>query len=86
MLMVLNQIDPRERRTLRSTGLDLTDDEIHNFLDALDGPVYLKSRVVKPLLLRLDSSLSDGSAVYDYPTVSVEHVCPQTIENRQPVE
>ena len=35
---------------------------------------------MKPLLLRLDLALSDGSAVYDYPTISVEHVCPQKIE------
>ena len=77
---VLDQIDPREGRTPRSTGLEFSDEDVHYFLDALDGPVYLKSRVVKPLLLRLDSALSDGSAVYDYPTISVEHVCPQTIE------
>lgn len=78
---VLEQIAPREERTRRSTGLELNNQEIHYFLEALDGPVYLKSRVVKPLLLRLDSALSDGSAIYDYPVISVEHVCPQTIES-----
>ena len=77
---VLNQIDPREGRTPKSAGLEFNDEDIRYFLEALDGPVYLKSRVVKPLLLRLDLALSDGSAVYDYPTISVEHVCPQTIE------
>lgn len=77
---VLNQIDPRGERTPRSTGLEFSDEDIRYFLEALDGPVYLKSRIVKPLLLRLDLALSDGSAVYDYPTISVEHVCPQTIE------
>ena len=77
---VLNQIDPREGRALRSGGLEFSGGEIHSFLEALDGPVYLKSRIVKPLLLRLDLALSDGSAIYDYPTISVEHVCPQTIE------
>ena len=77
---VLNQIDQRGGRTLRSSGLELSDGEIRYFLETLDGPIYLKSRVVKPLLLRLDLALSDGSAVYDYPTISVEHVCPQTIE------
>ena len=77
---VLDQIAPEER-TPRSTSLELSNQEIHYFLEALDGPVYLKSRVVKPLLLRLDSALSDGSAIYDYPVISVEHVCPQTIES-----
>ena len=77
---VLEQIDPRERSTPRSTGLEFSDEEARYFLNALDEPVYLKSRVVKPLLLRLDLALSDGSAVYDYPTISVEHVCPQTID------
>ena len=77
---VLEQIDPRERSTPRSTGLEFSDEEARYFLNALDEPVYLKSRVVKPLLLRLDLTLSDGSAVYDYPTISVEHVCPQTID------
>ncbi len=77
---VLDQIDPREGRTPRSTGLNLSDDEIRHYFEALNGPIYQKSRVVKPLLLRLDLALSDGTAVYDYPTISVEHVCPQTIE------
>ncbi len=78
---VLDQIDPREGCTPRSTGLKFSDEDARYFLNALDGPIYLKSRVVKPLLLRLDLALSDGSAVYNnYPTISVEHVCPQTIE------
>ena len=77
---VLDQLDPREGRMPRSTGLAFSDEDTRYFLDALDAPIYLKSRVVKPLLLRLDLALSDGSAVYDYPTISVEHVCPQTID------
>lgn len=76
---VLDGIDPRRDRYPRSAGLDLSEEEISRFLDALDEPVYSKSRVVKPLLLRLDLALSDGSAIYDYPTISVEHVCPQSI-------
>ena len=77
---VLDQIDSRKERPPRSKGLEFSDEDVCDFLNALDGPVYLKSRVVKPLLLRLDLALSDGSAVYDYPTISAEHVCPQTIE------
>ena len=77
---VLNQIDARDGHEMRSEGLELNDEDVQYFINDLNGPVYLKSRVVKPLLLRLDLSLSDGSAVYDYPTISVEHVCPQTID------
>ena len=77
---VLDQIDPRDGYKMRSKGLELSDEDVRHFINALNEPVYLKSRVVKPLLLRLDSALSDGSALYDYPTISVEHVCPQTID------
>lgn len=64
----------------RSTGLSLTEVETAAFFNALDGDVYLATRVVKPLLLRLEQASTDGSAHYDYPTISVEHVCPQTLE------
>ena len=76
---VLDEIDPRDGKTMRPQGLELSQEEIFQFLDALDGPIYSKSRVVKPLLLRLDYALSDGTAMYDYPTITVEHVMPQTI-------
>lgn len=64
----------------RSTGLELTQDEVFALFNALDGDVYLATRVVKPLLLRLEQASHDGSANYDFPTISVEHVCPQTLE------
>ena len=76
---VLDEIDPRPDRDRRSAGLELNDVEVADFFGALNGQIYLKSRVVKSLLLRLELSMSDGSASYDYPTISVEHVCPQTI-------
>ena len=76
---VLEEIDARSSRSVRSSGLELDDVEAYEFFAALDGPIYLKSRIVKTLLLRLDLCLSDGSASYDYPTITVEHVCPQTI-------
>ena len=76
---VLEEIDARSSRSARSSGLELDDVEAYEFFAALDGPIYLKSRIVKTLLLRLDLCLSDGSASYDYPTITVEHVCPQTI-------
>ena len=82
---VLDLLDPsaeakaRAGAKERSTGFDLTDSEASAFFAALDGDVYLFTRVVKPLLLRLEQASHDGSAIYDYPTISVEHVCPQTL-------
>ena len=76
---VMDEIDPREGKIVRNTGLELSKDEKFSFFDALNEPIYLKTRVVKPLLLRLDLALSDGSALYNYPTISVEHVMPRTI-------
>ena len=49
------------------------------FVTALDGPLYTKSRVCKPVLQRLDEALSTGGARYDQ-LVSIEHVLPQTVE------
>lgn len=82
---VLDGLEPlREPKTrggtrARSTGLTLTKPEAFALFKALDGDVYLATRVVKPLLLRLEQASTDGSANYDYPTISVEHVCPQTL-------
>lgn len=82
---VLDKLQPPANRKRtgakkRSTALELTQDEVFALFNALDGDVYLATRVVKPLLLRLDQASHDGSATYDFPTISVEHVCPQTLE------
>ena len=83
---VLDALEPvEERRTHvgtreRSTGLTLTQRETFDLFKALDGDVYLATRVVKPIMLRLEQASTDGSANYDYPTISVEHVCPQNLE------
>lgn len=46
----------------------------------LDGALYSthSARAKSTILLRLDSLLSGGGASYDYPTVTIEHVLPQT--------
>lgn len=70
---------PRASAKERSTGFTLTQAEAFALFNALDGDVYLATRVVKPILLRLEQASTDGSASYDYPTISVEHVCPQNL-------
>lgn len=64
-----------------NSSIDLTEVEIDEILRMLDGPIYPITRVRKLLLLRLDEALSDGSASYDYRTISVEHVLPQRPTN-----
>ncbi|WP_274626412.1 HNH endonuclease family protein [Arvimicrobium flavum] len=73
--------EPKPRISVkdRSTGFTLTQAEAFALFNGLDGDVYLATRVVKPILLRLEQASTDGSAIYDYPTISVEHVCPQTL-------
>lgn len=58
--------------------LQLTAEEKSSVLEALDGPIYLQTRVRMPLLLRLDSLLADHGATYEHKVLSIEHVLPQT--------
>lgn len=74
---VLDALDPATIPRDRSAGLDLTQDEAFALFEVMNGPIYLATRVVKPLLIRLEQASIDGSAIYDYPTITVEHVCPQ---------
>lgn len=63
-----------------SSGLQLREDEIDEVRRALDGPIYLQTRVCLPLLLRLDSLLAGLGAMYEQRVLSVEHVLPQAPE------
>lgn len=62
-----------------SSPLQLAETEQHAIYRALDGNLYanVNASLCKYVLLRLDTLLSDGSATYDLPIVSVEHVLPQ---------
>jgi len=76
---ILEEIDP-QGRSVKTTGSELDREEIFHFLSALDGPLYLNTRIRKAVLLRLDQALSDGNATYDHSVVTIEHVCPQSIK------
>ncbi|UXZ95116.1 DUF262 domain-containing HNH endonuclease family protein [Pseudomonas phytophila] len=84
---VLDDLDvptaPKFRSTNRdrSKGLEIEHTEATMLFKALDGNVYLVPKIVKPLLLRLEQASTDGSANYNYPVISVEHICPQTISS-----
>lgn len=58
-------------------GLQLSADDQKEFVQALDGELYLEPKVRVYVLLRLDGALGDASAKYDVDTVTVEHVLPQ---------
>ena len=56
----------------------LTRTEQGDVVRALEGARYSRySRVIRPLLLRLDAALADGGARYDHKVISIEHVLPQ---------
>jgi hypothetical protein len=57
--------------------LQLEDSEKKAVRLTLAGDIYTVTRIRLPLLLRLDELLSGGSAVYNSPITSVEHVLPQ---------
>jgi hypothetical protein len=60
--------------------LQLSPNEQHAAYSVLSGPIYelLSARACSVVLLRLDALVSSGGATYDYDTISVEHVLPQT--------
>jgi hypothetical protein len=61
-------------------SMELTNNEIEEFLYALDGKIYeLTARRRNYLILRLDSFFSDGAATYDPNLLTIEHVLPQTV-------
>ncbi len=61
-------------------GIELTEEERKEFVDALSGNVYrMAAKKRNYLILRLDSFVSDGAASYDSKILTIEHVMPQTI-------
>lgn len=61
-----------------SNALELSDQEKLALRAILNGDIYLNQRTRRPILLRLDEMLSDGTAHYDLSLVTIEHVLPQT--------
>ena len=74
---ILHAIDREEELFTPSSPLQLSPDEQADLLSTLDGPVYTRPRMLKTLLLRLDSLLADVGAKYNHPTITIEHVLPQ---------
>lgn len=78
---ILNDIEKKEDLFADDSPLQLSDEESLLFVKELNGDIYqLVPKRRMYILLRLDSALSDGSAVYDHAVVSIEHVLPQSPE------
>ena len=79
---VMRAIDNRDDLFAESSPLQLSQNEKTQILTRLDGDIYSLTRVRRPLLLRLDSLLTDrgvGHALghYQESIISIEHVLPQ---------
>lgn len=62
-------------------SVELTKSEIEDFINAINGDVYLlTARRRNYLILRTDSFLTDGAARYNHSVLTIEHVLPQTVE------
>lgn len=75
---ILDRMDAKLDLFASDSPLQLSDDEKEVAIAAVNGEVYLVPKTRKYILLRLDSALSSGTAKYDYTTISIEHVLPQT--------
>lgn len=79
---ILRTIEQEEDLFGASSPLQLSADEKAKILGVLDGQIYSHLRVRRPLLLRLNSLLSDAGVRYDYPTITIEHVLPQNPDKK----
>ncbi|WP_026701738.1 DUF262 domain-containing protein [Salibacterium aidingense] len=61
----------------KESALQLTEEEKRLIIEQLNGDLYLQKKVRIPVLLKVDSILSDGQATYNYNRITVEHVLPQ---------
>ena len=74
---VLSAIEGNDDLFDESSSLQLSQKEKQEILSELNGDIYRQTRVVMPLLLRLDNLVAEVGVKYEYPVISVEHVLPQ---------
>ena len=73
---ILSEIENNDK----SIAIELTAEEIKNFIAALNSDIYtMTAKKRNYLILRLDSFLSNGAATYDNKVLTIEHVLPQTV-------
>lgn len=73
---ILSEIENNDK----SNAIELTAEEIKNFIVVLNSDIYtMTAKKRNYLILRLDSFLSDAAATYDNKVLTIEHVLPQTV-------
>lgn len=75
---LLTWIEEGQDLSQPGSPLHLTAEECLAIIQRLNGPLYLETKIRLYVLLRLDTYLSDGDAIYNYPRITVEHVLPQS--------
>lgn len=75
---LLTWIEEDQDLSQLDSPLHLTAEECQSIIQRLDGPLYLETKIRLYVLLRLDTYLSGGEAVYTLPRITVEHILPQT--------
>lgn len=74
---LLQAIEQEQDLDAPESPLHLTEEECRAIVAKLNGPLYLETKIRLYVLLRLDTYLSGGDAVYTLPRITVEHVFPQ---------
>lgn len=76
---VTREIESASDMSVEASALQLSSLEQFEFYSTLGGPLYdtLSAKARTPVLLRLDSIVSDGTATYQHDIVTIEHVLPQ---------
>jgi uncharacterized protein with ParB-like and HNH nuclease domain len=74
---LLYAIDNKEDLYTPSSPLQLSIREREDILKILNGDIYLIRKIRSYILQRLDTALSEGTAAYNFPNITVEHVLPQ---------
>jgi len=74
---LLNWIEQEKDLTHPDSPMHLSVQECESIIQRLNGPLYLERKIRRYVLLRLDTYLSGGEAVYQIPRITVEHILPQ---------
>lgn len=74
---LLTAIEEEKDLYAPNSPLQLTQEECRWVIENLNGDIYCHLRTRLFILLRLDTALSQGDAVYAFPKITVEHVLPQ---------
>ena len=75
--LVVLAIQQKEDLFASHSPLQLAPGEKTDLIRVLNGPIYTRPRVPRPLLLRLDSLLAEAGASYEHLIITIEHVLPQ---------